>query len=285
MTPSTLIARALRKVNLHRTTKLYFVGYPKTGNTWLRYMLGRYVQLVCGLDEMPLYDAADRWGRCESYCVGPAMQFTHRPLLWTAQRPHDLTFDNVVGPFTGKRVVLLTRHPLDTIVSLWMQRQHRGGECFTGTLAEMLEDPVWGIEKYFRFYRLWDENRSRTLGFILIRYEDMRADASAVFRNLLSFISIPVAPLAFEQAVADARFESMKQVELSGAAPRYRSSGQGIFATGDASNADALHVRRGKVGGYRDYLSAEQVARYSALIAERLPPALGYGTLERAADV
>ncbi len=32
------------------------VGYPKTGNTWTRVMLGRYVQKAYDLKEMPLFD-------------------------------------------------------------------------------------------------------------------------------------------------------------------------------------------------------------------------------------
>ena len=34
--------------------------------------------------------------------------------------------------------------------------------------------------------------------------------------------------------------------------------------------------RRGKVGGYRDYFSPEQVAELEALMRERLSPSLGY---------
>ena len=68
-TGRSLLNQALRKLNHHRTTELYFVGYPKTGNTWVRYMLGQYVQLTCELPELPLFDATDRLGRCESFCV------------------------------------------------------------------------------------------------------------------------------------------------------------------------------------------------------------------------
>ena len=145
--PDICAARILRKLNHHRTTELYFVGYPKTGNTWLRYMLGRYIQLLCSLPDLPLFDATDRMGRCESFCVGSAMQFTHRPLLWHEQRAIDLNYQNVIQPFHGKRVVLLIRHPLDTLVSHWMQRKHRGNENYTGDLMKFLEDPVWGIRE------------------------------------------------------------------------------------------------------------------------------------------
>jgi hypothetical protein len=272
----SVLTRVLRKLNQHRTTRLYFVGYPKTGNTWLRYMLGRYVQLVCRLPELPLFDATDRIGRCESFCVGPAMQFTHRPLLWHHQRAADLDYRNVIGPFQDKRVVLLVRHPLDTLVSLWMQRKHRDKEDYRGSVLDLLEDPVWGLEKFFRFYTLWFQHRDRVQDFLPVRYEDMRTDPHAGFVGLLEFLGIPRHDDALRQAVADAAFENMKKVELSGSGPKYRSSGDSIFASGDIGNEDALHVRRGQVGGFSDYLKPDEVERLQYFIGRRLPDFYGY---------
>jgi hypothetical protein len=41
-------------------------------------------------------------------------------------------------------------------------------------------------------------------------------------------------------------------------------------------------VRRGKVGGYRNDITPEKIARIDALVTERLDPRLGYGQrLER----
>jgi hypothetical protein len=277
-TGQSVLTRALGKLNHHRTTELYFVGYPKTGNTWVRYMLGRYVQLLCDLPDLPMFDATDRIGRCERFCVGPAMQFTHRPLLWDRQRTGDLDYENVIRPFRDKRIVLLVRHPLDVLVSLWMQRQYRGVERRAGTLVDLLEDPVWGLEKLLRFYALWDLHRGDVRDFLLMRYEDLRADPHGAFAGLLTFLDIPRQEHQLHQAVADAAFDSMRKLELSGGGPRYRSSGRSIFASGDINNADALHVRRGQVGGFRDYLDQQDADRLLARIDRHLPGSFGYST-------
>ncbi len=239
-------------------------------------MLGRYVQLLCGLTDHPLFDATDGLGRCACYCVGPAMQFTHRPLLWDKQKAVDLRYDNVIKPFMHKRVVLLVRHPLDALVSLWMQRLHRVKHNYSGTLMELIDDPVWGIEKLFRFYALWSQSRYHVREFFLLRYEDMREDAVSVFAELLQFVGIPLQEAQLHQAVMDADFESMKKVELSGNAPTYPSSGYNIFAHGDKNNLEALHVRRGKVGGFRDYLDKDDAKRLQNLVDQRLSDFFGY---------
>lgn len=273
-----MLTRLLRKLNHHRTTELYFVGYPKTGNTWVRFMLGRYVQLMCDMEYRPLFDATDAWGRCERACVGPAMHFTHRPLSWETQSARNLDHDNVVRPFRGKRVVLITRHPLDTLVSLWMQRSHRGGTGHSGSLPEMLDDPAWGLDKFMRFHALWNQHRGDVRAFHLLRYEDLRTDPLDRFRALLAFLGIHADDPLIEQAVSEADFDNMRRIETAGTGPAYRSSGLSIFATGDTNNPDAFHVRRGKVGGYADYLDASEIARHQASIDASLPEFYGYGS-------
>jgi Sulfotransferase domain len=275
-TERSMLRRVLRKLNHHRTTELYFIGYPKTGNTWLRYLLGRYVQLMCNLPDPPLFDATNLMGRCETLCVGPAMQFTHRPLLWHNQLPADLKYGNVIRPFQDKRVVLLIRHPLDALVSHWMQRKYQSKQGYNGSLLEFLEDPVWGIEKFFRFYSLWFENRARVRDFLLLRYEDLHAGPASVLSQLLNYVNIPLREDWLLQAVVDANFENMQKIELAGAAPRYRSSGLKIFATGDIENPDSFHVRRGKVGGFRDYLEERDIRHLTNDISQRLPAFFGY---------
>ncbi len=276
LSPRSLPARILRKLNHHRTTELYFVGFPKTGNTWMRYMLGRYVQLLCGLPRMPLFDGADGLGRCERFCSGPAMHFTHRPLLWQSQKASDLDYNNVIRPFAEKRVVLLVRHPLDALVSLWMQQIHRVKDGYTDALTDMIENPVLGIEKFFRFYELWSEYSGHVKEFMLVRYEDMRVEPLSAFADVLEFLAIPLHEELLQQAVAESDFENMKKVEMSGKGPSYKSSGLNIFASGDNGNADSLHVRRGQVGGYVDYLTPEEIGILQCRIDGRLPTTFGY---------
>jgi len=274
--------RVMRKLNHHRTTEVYFIGYPKTGNTWLRYMLGRYVQSICDLPDVPLFDATDRLGRCEIYPAGPAMQFTHRPLVWHNQTATDLVYENVIRPFRNKRVVLLVRHPLDTLVSHWMQqrmqRRTSSAKGYEGGLPEFLEHAVWGKEKFFRFYSLWFQNREKVRDLLLVRYEDMRADPQRILTQLLAFLDIPNKEALATQAVLAASFENMREIERSGDVPKYRSSGHSIFATGDVNNPDSFHVRRGQVGGFREYLDDQDVRRLASDIDRSLPGFFGYST-------
>src|SRR6185437_12016912 len=101
------------------------VGYPKVGNTWLRVTLGRYMQKLAGLPELPLFELGD--SHRLSKAVGPAGAgyFTHAPLEWTTQTASELNCENVVRPFREQKVILLVRHPLDALVSFHKQNVHR----------------------------------------------------------------------------------------------------------------------------------------------------------------
>ncbi len=52
---------------------------------------------------------------------------------------------------------------------------------------------------------------------------------------------------------------------------------------GNRANPDSYKVRRAKVGGYRDYFTAERVAELEALMRARLSPRFGYGNSDPAA--
>lgn len=252
------------------------VGYPKVGNTWLRFMLGRYLALAYGLAETPLLDRGDLPALAAAGCRARG-EFTHVPLEWQTQTANDLTRSNVVEPFAGTSVVLLVRHPLDTLVSFYMQDRFRRGGGGPEDLAEFVVDPIFGLDKYLRFYQLWDSAFDTLRHVCLWRYEDARRAPRESLIALLNYLGEPVVDVHLDAAVAAADFNSMQALERSGTPPVYKSSGFSIFATGDAANPDALHVRKGKVGGYRDELPAALVATLEARVAREMPTRFGYG--------
>jgi hypothetical protein len=62
----------------------------------------------------------------------------------------------------------------------------------------------------------------------------------------------------------------MHGLEASGGASSHR------LRPGDASDPESFKVRRGVVGGYRDYLSPSDLAYIEARMARDLPACFGY---------
>lgn len=252
------------------------IGFPKVGNTWLRMSLGKYVQLEVGSEKVFLLDAGefDTLRSMNSLVIG---QFSHRPLEWETQVAEDLTAANVFAEAEDMRALLLIRHPLDTLVSLYMHNKHRDKvNPYHGSLIEMVDHPVLGLPKYIRFYNLWATRLNEPKRVHLWRYEDARANAVAELNAILAFLGIEPNAASVAEAVMYGSFENMKSMEMRGDEPKYASSGFSAFATGDRTNNDALHVREGQVGSHVKHFTAGELRRLYRIIDDELDGRLGY---------
>src|SRR5438067_65147 len=106
--------------------------------------------------------------------------------------------------------------------------------------------------------------------FTLIRYEALRASPGEHFRDLLGVLGESAPDMTmFHEALEFSRFENMQKLEAAGA---FDSK---ILHPGDVRDPESFKVRRGKVGGYREYLSAEDQA-FAASELAKLDTRFGY---------
>jgi Sulfotransferase domain len=109
----------------------------------------------------------------------------------------------------------------------------------------------------------WLNEFSQRDNFTLVRYEALRASPAEHFRDLLAVLgeSSPDANI-FQEALEFSRFENMQKLEAAGA---FDSN---ILHPGDVRDPESFKVRRGKVGGYSEYLSTEDQQFAVAAITE-----------------
>jgi hypothetical protein len=268
--------RGREQVAKLRRADAVIVSYGKAGRTWLRVMLSGFYQRVYGLPARSLL-GFDNFHRRDARI--PRIFFTH---------------DNYIGDYTGhrdskrdfydKKVVLLVRSPQDTGVSQYFQWMHRmrpgkkrlndypehGAEV---TIADFVMRPGSGLPKIVDFMNLWAAEAPRIRDFLLVRYEDLRADPVGELRRIVGFLGGPAAEEAIRGAVEFASVENMRSMEQRRV---FWLSGRRMTPR-DQANPDSYKVRRAKVGGYRDYFDDEQVARIDELVRSRLSPFFGYG--------
>jgi hypothetical protein len=150
--------------------------------------------------------------------------------------------------FGNKKIVFLTRDIRDTLVSSYFQENKRTG-VFTGDIGDFVRDSRFGARKIVSFYNMWYKNRDRVRGFIPVTYEDLHADPVEELRKLLGFMGYHDIDLELlEDAVEYANFGNMKQLEATG---KFKDS---MMRPGRKQGGESLKVRRGKIGGYVDYL-------------------------------
>jgi hypothetical protein len=137
----------------------------------------------------------------------------------------------------------------------------------------MLRDKRFGVPAIVNTMNDWIEEFSGRDDFILIRYEGFRASPPEYFRDLLAVLGESAPDMTmFHEALEFSRFENMQKLEAAGA---FDSK---ILHPGDVRDPESFKVRRGKVGGYREYLSAED-QKYAANALRELDPRFGYAPL------
>jgi hypothetical protein len=111
-----------------------------------------------------------------------------------------------------------------------------------------------------------------------VRYEDMKAAPGRELARMLDFMGTPGTADEIEEAVRFSSFENMRKLEERRA---FWFSG-GRMVAKDRKNPSSFKTRRGKVGGWRDYFSAEEAATIESMIRERLDPVFAYDDTRKA---
>jgi hypothetical protein len=153
---------------------------------------------------------------------------------------------------------------------------------FKGDLPALLRDPVFGAERVVNIMNRWLAEWVGHSRLHVLRYEDARGDPETIFAAALRFLlpTLALDPLALSRAVEISSFENMRRLE----AGTKDAQGTELVADlntealrpKDAADPDSYKVRRGKVGGYADYLAAPDIAYLNGILA-KLDPRYGYG--------
>jgi hypothetical protein len=247
------------------------VSVPKSGRTWLRAFLCAYFCKRFGI-EFTL--------RPERYFQPgiPRLIFSHD--LFEHRTKGDL-WDRLRGKYLVPRrelsrakIILLARDPRDCFVSLYLQitrrDPHASAELRQKNVSQMLRDRSFGVRAIVSTMNDWIEEFSGRDNFTLIRYEALRASPAEHFRDLLTMLGESTPDMTmFQDALEFSRFENMQKLEAAGA---FDSK---ILHPGDVRDPESFKVRRGKVGGYREYLSVED-QKYAADALANLDVRFGY---------
>lgn len=226
-----------------------FLSYPKSGRTWVRFMLER---------------------------AGIAMDYSHAG-AGSRRRALGRPFRGIIKEkYAGRRIVFMHRNPIDTTVSFYFQVHRRelipGSSRYLRRLVPYLltgrwppqdikaffKHPGYGVEKVCAYNRAWLDHLSNKPDALVLSYEELMADGKATMARLLPFLGADAARAG--ELVEHGRFDNMQRVESAN--PQGHE-----FSPGIKDDPESLKVRRGKVGGYVDYLDADTIKECRAIAA------------------
>ena len=271
---------------------IWLASYPKSGNTWLRVLLANYFMpagAAPGINELHRFTTADVrqdfWDRAAGRPFASA-SFEE----WLALRPkvlraialskqghHFVKTHSKVGrvsnialipPDVTAAAVYVLRNPFDVAVSY---ARHMNVDH--DRIIEIMMDPRAMTATDTRIYEFlggWDEHvqswtKAPGLPLHVLRYEDMIDDTDKAIRALFRTLKTPVDDAARARAIGAATFGNLQKQEAEQGFKERPAEMKRFFASG-------------RSGGWREALSAPQVARlrraFKPILKEHYPDLL-----------
>lgn len=247
-----------------REAEAFLISYPKCGRTWLRMLLSRALENHYGAPDID-YLGGDFLGG--NVAGAPRIRVSHD------DDPHWKTprgLDRRKRRYRDKKVVLLVRDPRDVVVSMYFERSRRE-RAYSGTLSQFLHERRGSLDTILAYYNVWAGARHIPSDLLVVRYEDLRRDTERELRRLLDFLGVAdVSDETVREAVHFASFENMRKMESTG------SVGSGRLRPRDPNDPESFKTRRGKVGGFVDYLTPEEIEQVERRIRSGLDASFGY---------
>ena len=265
--------------NHRRDGIIWLASYPKSGSTWLRLQLDEYFEEsgdphdinkpgvtldnassrllfeeYLGLDSSELHDDEAMELRPDLFRA-IATFHQHRVWLKVHDAQHKLDDGRLLFPTESSAcVVYIVRNPLDVVVS----QAFHDGDAEMDRAIDMLCDPDAAISggpglqlrqvltDWSSHVASWIDQSATPL--VTVRYEDMLQDNFGILRSVVA-TALPDVAISEERlhnAVARTRFSKLQRIEQEQGF-RERRPNQARF------------FRQGKAGGWRDYLTPDQV--------------------------
>ncbi|MBW4053705.1 MAG: sulfotransferase domain-containing protein [Proteobacteria bacterium] len=238
-----------------RDDDLFFVEFPKSGVTWLTFLVANTNVLLNGdRRKITFFNIND---------FVPDIQLAHHMRTSGLPLPGYRCFKSH-SPYTRyyRKVCYLVRDPRHVMVSYWAFLTGLG--WWKGTLEQLVTHPHHGIAGWVDHVSGWLHGVDAAAAFTLIRYEDLLADTPAELKRLYALLGMPVTDELLATAVSNSGIDMMRSLEAELAASHPALKGYEF-------------VRRKSPGGTREPLPhsvSELIVRKAGDLMKRL----GYST-------
>jgi hypothetical protein len=227
-----------------RPSDVFLVGYPKSGMTWMEFLLSHAVFEKRVGDWVTFRTINDYVPNLAGVGPGDAL------LLWPYySRPKPRIFFTHT-PFDARlangKIIYMLRDPRDSLVSYYHYHK-REEKNFHLQLGEFLRSEKIYPGHWDDHVRGWVlDHRELLSNIIVVRYEELRRDTSTVLSQVLDFIGISFTETDIRHAIEMSSFDRMRELEMK-------------YPTGPKADSSERFVRKGKVGNWIEELSKADV--------------------------
>jgi hypothetical protein len=242
------------------------LSYPKSGRTWVESMLSNLYVRRFALPDTRILDFQDDREELPGL---PYFFFTHDYAHVThgqwliPQRRSRLHF-------RATPTIFIVRYPIDTAVSMYFQQSRRERNLDEVEIYDFVATHQGGLQTIIEFMNFWARELPQIHTHKIVRYEDLSSDTYQSFEAIIRFLNLDFDDTDIRKAVEFARFDNLQQLEKEGKLADWR------FSKTRVEDQDDMKVRRGKVGGYKDYFDEVQCKELERIVTKTLDPVYGY---------
>ena len=164
--------------------------------------------------------------------------------------------------------MFLARNPIDIAASWFFQFTLRQSahkqELINHFIAHQIDRrsiSMWdfvrhsdiGLPFLIDYLNTWERNLEELEHALLVRYEDLRTAPAATLKKITALMGESFSDAEIGEAVNFGCCDNLRKLESSGFFSR------GGMTLRNAGDPNSFKVRRGKVGGYAEYFTPEQV--------------------------
>jgi hypothetical protein len=220
---------------------VFLVSFPKSGNTWTRFLLAN----------LRFPEEPANWANIDRLIPDPTG--TAKRVFDSIPRPRIIKSHECFDPRYPK-VIYIVRDPRDVVLSQYhYHRKIRRIEVDSPLekfVTRFLNGETCPHGSWGQNIATWLYTSEGSSKFLLLRYEDLIADAARELEKVVVFLNLSAGPDKIAQAVERSSADKMRQME--------QAQVNGLFK--DSRN-DMTFVRKAGSGGWRKELPADQVAR------------------------
>ena len=222
---------------------LFLVSYPRSGNTWLRFLLANALRS----DETVTFGTMARLVPDVYDEPDAVLRGLPRPRVLKSHEPYDPRYPSVL---------YLVRNPLDVAASYYhyliKMRVLEEGFDLGRFVEAFVEGSLDGFGPWDEHVAGWLDAREGDERFVWMRYEDLLDDASAAVREMLRLLGVARDEEQVRAAVARSSAEELRRLERETASelPTFRGS-----------RLDKPFIRAARVGAGAEELPPELRAR------------------------
>jgi hypothetical protein len=255
--------RVLKKIDAEKKGRdiqiypddIYLVSYPKSGNTWMRFLLGT------------LQHEKFNFATMEKFI--PDIYVVKNQILKNIPSPRFLKSHEYFHP-QYPRVIYIVRDPRSVAVSYYYYlqkiRRIEKNMDFSTYLKGFIQGEYDNFATWDEHIKSWLCVKENSKNFLLIKYEDLKKNTEHEMKKVIEFVNLQPSDNSLQRMLSKSSFESMQENE---------QSNQHLTKILQRSDLSIPFVRKASIDEWKEYFSPSDTALLKEVWGETMKK-LGY---------